>query len=65
MLKIAPDGGTASIGREDYDDGMCVCPDCGEEVTEAEINVEGYERFEAMLCMECFEARVEAEEDEE
>lgn len=64
MNRTAPDGGTANIGRHEYDDGLTICPDCGEEVTDAEINVEGFERFEMMLCMECFESRCEAEEED-
>lgn len=65
MSRLAPDGGTAAIGREEYDDGLTVCPDCGEEVTDAELNVEAYERFGKMLCEPCFEGRCEALEDDE
>ena len=63
-MRTAPDGGTANIGRAEYDDGLCVCPDCGEEVDQAKINVEGFERFGALLCEGCFESRCEAEDEE-
>ena len=65
MSRAAPDGGTANIGRDEYDDGLTVCPDCGEEVTDAELNVEAWERFGALLCTDCFEARIERMEDGE
>ena len=54
MDRAAPDGGTANIGRHEYDDGLTVCPDCGEEVTDAELNVEAWERFDCLLCADCF-----------
>lgn len=65
LKRIAPDGGTANIGRDEYDDGLTVCPDCGEEVTDAELNVEAWERFDCLLCADCFEGRIERLEDGE
>lgn len=64
MSRAAPDGGTANIGREEYDDGMFVCPDCGEELYDFCASVESYERFGKIICDGCTEARIEAEEDE-
>lgn len=64
MSRSAPDGGTANIGPYQYDDGLTVCRGCGEEVDDADINVESFERFGQMLCNFCFEMRCEALEDD-
>jgi len=65
MSRTAPDGGTASIGRAEYDDGTFVCPDCGEREDDANMAVECFERFDTILCDVCFEARCERLEDGE
>lgn len=65
VSRIAPDGGTANIGRAEYDDGTFVCPDCGEQEDDAYMAVESCERFGTVLCDLCFEGRCERVEDGE
>lgn len=63
-MRIAPDGGTANIGRAEYDDGSEVCARCGEEMGPNELSVEAWERFDEVMCPACFDAACESLEDE-
>ncbi len=49
------------MSEADYpiDDEQPLCPDCGEELLE--INVEAFELFDTLLCSNCLEARCEKE----
>jgi hypothetical protein len=68
-MRTAPDGGSAvGIWGPEFDDGPdATCTDCDEPVYADDIAVvEGFERFGALLCGECFEARCEEDcEDDE
>ena len=59
MTRTAPDGGSAvGIWGPDFDapDGMC--SDCGDAIYAEDHGLtEGFERFGALLCEGCFEAR--------
>ncbi len=49
---------------EDGDEPDALCCDCGEPLYAEELSVEGYERFNAILCPACEQERLD-EEDED
>lgn len=64
MIRTAPDGGSAvGIWGPDFDEPDALCADCADPIHADDIAVvEGFERFDALLCADCFEARCEADE---
>lgn len=50
---------------EDGEEPDALCGDCGDGLYAEEVSTEGWERYGALLCTECFSTRITDEADED